>query len=256
VSSRAEDAPSAGSGAPVYVYGVVRSGALKAPDVEGVAQRSVATIEGDGLAALATELSSQPFRVRRRDLDRHLQVLEAVFEEATIVPCAFGTVLQSTESVKTDLLATRRDELLALLDRLEDRVQLNIKATYDEDTVLREVVESDAEIARLRGESRALGQAGHLANIRLGELVTTALTARAGADRQRIGDRLAAQADDVVADETTVPVVLKASFLVARDRIKSFDAALEALATDEAPRVMFESIGPLPPTAFAALEGA
>ena len=50
--------------------------------------------------------------------------------------------------------------------------------------------------------------------------------------------------------------VLKASFLVARERSKRFDAALEELAAAEAPRLTFESIGPLPPTAFAALEAA
>jgi hypothetical protein len=241
--------------APVYVYGIVRDGSTPAGGTDGVGQRPVSTIEADGLAALVSELGPEPFRVRRRDLGKHLEVLESAFREGTVVACAFGTVLQSPESVENDLLGARRDELLALLDRLDGRAQLNIRAAYDEDTVLRELVETDPAIARLREQSRALGDAAYAANIRLGEVVAGALTGRAAADRQRIGDRLAAEADDVVAEETAVPVVLKASFLVARDRLKSFDAQLEAVAAEEAPRLVFEAIGPLPPTAFATLGG-
>jgi hypothetical protein len=240
--------------APIYVYGVVRAGSVTTSDFEGVAQRPVTTIESEGVAALATELGADRFRVRRRDLDRHLQILETVFNEVTVVPCAFGMVLQSRQAVETDLLGGRRDELLALLERLDGRVQLNIKAAYDEDTIMREVVESDPEIARLREQSRALGDAAHMANIRLGEVVAAALAGRAAADRQRIGEELVTEADDVVVEEAPVPVVLKASFLVARDRLKAFDTALERLAAAEAPRLAFEAIGPLPPTAFAAVD--
>jgi hypothetical protein len=251
---QAEDPHRAETSAPIYVYGVVRASSIGELAAEGVGDGRVATIERDGLAAVTSELTEDRLRVRRRDLLRHLGVLEAAFAEATIVPCAFGMVLPSRQAVESDLLRARRDELLQLLQRLEGRVQLNIKAAYDEETILREVVEADSEIVRLRQRSRALGDAGHLANIRLGEVVASALTERRVADERRILDRLAAEADDVVVEEAPATVVLKASFLVARERSDRFDAALEALAAAEAPRLTFESIGPLPPTAFAALE--
>lgn len=242
--------------APVYVYGVVRADALDGLSVDGVADHPVSTIEGDGVAALTSELTEGRLRVRRRDLHRHLGVLEAAFAETTLVPCAFGMVLQNREAVENELLRARRAELLALLDRLEGRAQLNVTATYDEDTVLREVVQAEPEIARLREQSRALGEAGHFAGIRLGELVASALEERRAVDSRRLFDRLSAEADDSLVEEAPLPVVLKASFLVARDRSSRFEAVLEGLAAEEAPRLSFESIGPLPPTAFAALEAA
>jgi Gas vesicle synthesis protein GvpL/GvpF len=241
---------------PVYVYGIVGAGAVDTLSVDGVADRPVATIEGDGIAALTSELTEEPFRVRRRDLHRHLAVLEAAFEATTLVPCAFGMVLQSRAAVRDELLGARRTELLGLLERLDGRAQLNVTAAYDEDTVLREVVQSEPEIARLREQSRALGEAGHFAGIRLGELVAAALEARRAVDYPRLLDRLAAEADDVLVEEASLPVVLKASFLVPRKRSSGFEAALEGLAAEEAPRLSFELIGPLPPTAFAALEAA
>jgi hypothetical protein len=174
---------------PVYVYGIVRAGALDALSVDGVADRPVATIEGNGVAALTSELTEEPFRVRRRDLHRHLGALEAAFAETTLVPCAFGMVLQSREAVMDELLGARREELLGLLERLDGRAQLNVTAAYDEDTVLREVVQAEPEIALLREKSRALGEAGHFAGIRLGELVAASLEERRAVDAQRLLDR-------------------------------------------------------------------
>lgn len=202
---------------------------------------------------MTSELAEERLRVRRRDLLSHLRVLETVFAEATIVPCAFGMVMPSREAVE-NLLTARRADLLALLERLEGRVQLNVSAVYDEEAVLREIVQNEPAIARQRAQTRALGDAGHFASIRLGELVAAALEARRAADSGRLLDRLAAESEDVTVEPAGDTTVLKASFLVARDRRKRFDAALDALAAAEAPRLSFESIGPLPPTAFASLE--
>jgi Gas vesicle synthesis protein GvpL/GvpF len=235
---------------------VVASGSLQALDVEGVAGRPVSSIERDGLAAVTTELAEEKLRVRRRDLLRHLRVLEEAFERTTVVPCAFGTVLDSRQAVEEDFLDARQSELRALLERLEGRLQLNVTATYNEEAVLRAILAANPAIARLSAESRSLGDAGHFAAIRLGELVAAALGERRQADAQRLLDRLSAQADDFVAEEAPETTVLKAAFLVQRERAAAFDQALEALAEAEAPLLYFESIGPLPATAFARLEAA
>jgi len=178
-------------------------------------------------------------------------VLENVFDDTTIVPCAFGMVLPSREAVASDFLAVRRNELLELLERLDGRAQLNVTATYDEEEILREIVATDSRVARGREQTRVLGRAGHFASIQLGELVAGALAERRETDGRRLMGRLAAESEDVVAEATDDLTVLKASFLV--EGADRFDALLEQVAKDEAPRIRFEAIGPLPPTAFAEL---
>ena len=240
-----------GVAAAVYVYGVVRAGTTDARGTVGVADRPAGTIESDGLAAVVSKLTEDRLRVRRRDLLGHLRVLERVFDETTIVPCAFGMVLPSAEAVASDFLATRRNELLGLLERLEGRAQLNVSAAYDEEEILREIVATDPRIARGRQQTRALGRAGHFASIQLGELVAGVLAERRDADGRRLLGRLAEAAEDAVMEPTHDLTVLKGAFLVkGEDR---FDAVLEELAKAEAPRISFEAIGPLPPTAFAEL---
>src|ERR687883_299528 len=104
--------PAAATSTGIYVYGVVRAEDLPAVSAEGVAGRPVELVERGELAALVSALPESDLRVKRRDLQRHLKVLEEAFEETTIVPCPFGTVLRSADDVDAVLLSGRREELL------------------------------------------------------------------------------------------------------------------------------------------------
>lgn len=242
--------PSAATSTGVYVYGIVRAEELPAVSAEGVAAAPVELLERDGLAGVVSRLPEGELRVKRRDLDRHLRVLEEAFAEATIVPCPFGTVLQSEEDVE-DLLVARRDELTATLRRLDGNVQLNVNAVYDEPQLLRELVAGDSEIAGLREASDRLGDAAYYARLRLGELVATLVDARRQTDAERILSQLLDVAEEVATDPPGEYGVLKASFLLNRKRLDRFEARLEETARMEHPVITVEAIGPLPPTAFA-----
>jgi hypothetical protein len=239
---------------PIYVYGVVSAGASISLPSDGVASAETRLIESDGLAALVSSVPTERLRVRRRDLHAHLRALEQLFEQTTVVPCRFGTVLPSEEDVRQQVLEARRDELSGLLETLADRAQMNVKATYDEAEVLREVVASEPRIGQALERARKLGDAAYYENIRLGELVAARLSARRNDDAERIHARLAPLATEVAADsaEGEALVVLKASFLVERKLLERFDSELESLAKQEAPAVRFELLGPLPPTAFVS----
>src|SRR5436305_1487720 len=101
--------------APTYVYGVVARGALAELESRGVADAPVRSIVAGEVAAIVSPLPTGELRVRRRDLVGHLRVLEEAFAATTVVPCAFGMVLPSEESVRTDFLEPQQDHLLELL---------------------------------------------------------------------------------------------------------------------------------------------
>jgi hypothetical protein len=244
--------PRAPAATPTYVYGVVRSGSIGSVSSDGVSATRVAILEGDGVAALVSDLPTAELRVRRKDLRRHLDVIEEAFGTTTILPCRFGTVLDSRDSVREELLAATRDRLLAGLAQLDDRVQLNVKATYDQELLLRAVVTQNPQIARLREATRTLGGAAYAEQLQLGELVAAAVAERRDADSARILAALSREADYFSVDEPPQETGLKASFLVARDRLDAFDKALEDVAAAEQPNLRFDVIGPLPPTAFAS----
>lgn len=238
--------------APLYVYGFVRAGARPALAEEGVGGAEVTLVDGDGVGAVVSPAETGELRLKRRDLQRHLRVIEAVFAETTILPCPFGTIVDSRSELEEGVLAAARESLLAGLARLEGTVQMNVKATYDEEELLRSVVAADPEVAALRERTRAAGDAGYYDRLRLGEIVAARVGERSEADAQRLTVALARDAADVVVEQPEAGGALKASFLVERESLPRFDATLEELARAEQPLLRFEAIGPLPPTAFAA----
>jgi hypothetical protein len=236
----------------LYLYGVVATGALSGVDADGVGGAAVDTVECGRLTALVSPVSSAELRFKRRDLERHLGVLETAFAQTAILPYAFGTVAPSRDAVEEQLAGAEGERLGRALKRLDGHVQLNVKATYVEAEVLAEIVQADPETRRLRESVRQLGAAGHYEQIRLGERVAAAMDAVRQRDADRLAAALEALAVDVVYDETGDMTALKASLLVRRDRLARTERKLERLAQDESPRLVLEAVGPLPPTAFAS----
>jgi hypothetical protein len=228
----------------------VRPESVRTGSLVGIADAPVRAVESGDLAALVSTLPDSGLRLRRRDLHRHLAVLEHAFRSGTLLACRFGTVVESEDAVRRDVLDARREDLLAALRRLAGASQLNVRIAYDEDGIVAQIVAAQPAIAALSGEARRLGDAGHFARIRVGELVAHALAERRERDRVRLLDRLVRVAEDVVTEPADELTALKASFLVLDP--ERFDRELEALATEERAVMRVESIGPLPPTAFVA----
>jgi hypothetical protein len=231
-----------------YVYGIVPAGAVDSIASTGIRGAAVTVLEEDGVAALVSDMPEDGLRVTRKDLRRHLEVIDEAFRETTILPCPFGTTVDSREAVVEEVLRAKRDALSAGLTDLEGTFQLNVKVRHDEDALLREIVAADPVIARLRLDA-ADDDSIYGARLELGRRVAAAVEAHRAADGARLLDALAAEALDAAA-EPDDSLVLKAAFLVAAAKRARFDAALDRLAEAEQQRLRFEVIGPLPPTAF------
>jgi len=205
----------------------------------------------DGVAALVSE-SPGNVRAKRRDLLAHFEVLGAAFEHGTVLPLQFGIVFDDEEALVRDFLAPRHKELSKLLRALEDQVELRVTAHYREDAILAEIVRQNGRVARLREATRTGG--GHPALVELGELVAAEVQARTARDLRALLEQLQPLAVQYrFEDEPIEYQLLRGSFLVERRRVAKFDAALEAFAADNAGRIDFKYVGPLPPHSFVEL---
>jgi hypothetical protein len=232
--------------APAYVYGITWADGVL-PAAQGVGDASVEAIEHGELAALVSELPSAEIRARRRDLLRHADVLQQAFERQTVVPLGFGTVFASGDDVVSGLLEQRYEELVALLQRLDGLVELTVRAFYDEDAVLAEIVRDDPAVAALRGRP------GHRAELQLGEAVAAALAGRRNRDADEIVATLSATAREVVVEERVAEFeVVRAAFLVDRSAADELDARADELAQRFDGVVRFKLTGPLPPHHFVS----
>ena len=234
-----------------YVYGVVRAGSMDAVDVEGVGGSDVAVIGHGNLAALVSFVPAVDRRMSRRDLHRHLGVLEAAFAKTTVLPFRFGSAVESVDALEQDVLAANSAAFLSALEHLQGCMQFNVKAEYVEEAMLKAIVVPDRRIADLRERTQRLGDAGYYERLELGERVAAAIAERRQQDAAGILDALEEEAVDVAVEEPGEASALKAAFLVHEDRRDAFDRKLDAIARERQATLRFEVIGPLPPTSFA-----
>ncbi len=231
-----------------YVYGIV-PGSATVPDLEESATMSDGPrVLADGPVGAVVE-AIDPDRPlgRRRDLVAHSTVLNAVALEGPVLPMRFGSVVHDEAAVVEELLRPNREHFLDLLEQVSGKVQLNLRARSELDTVLAEVVSGNREVAELRRRTADLPEdATHYERIRLGELVAHEVDARRQRDAQVVLDVLAPHAlDHVVRDSSGMDAVTEVAFLVPADDHSALEQAAEALAEEMAGRVRLSLLGPL-----------
>jgi len=245
--------------AAVYVYGIASAAErveVKAPAVGGSDATVRWVVHGD-LTALVSDVEPGPLTAAG-DLRAHWRVLEEVASKATVVPVRFGTVVESDDAVVDHLLAPRHDRLAAQLADLSGKVQLSVKCFYDEERLLRGVVQGSPGVARLSKRVRGRPPAAtYYDRIRLGELVAGEVEQARERDTALVLGQLMPLAVDARREPgSTADSAVNVAFLVERERVEEFSAAVAQLSDEVQGRMRLRYIGPLPPYSFAEEETA
>jgi hypothetical protein len=181
---------------------------------------------------------------RAADLVGHDRVLAQLVTSGTaVLPFRFGAVVTDEDAVVTGLLEPNHDEFAAALRTLDGRVQYMLKARYEQDAALLEVLERHPEIDALRrkGDYASLNE-----KIRLGELVVSALAEMRPGDAAALLVVLALRSADMRVHEPSEPdEVLNVAFLVDHERIAAFEQAVESVAHEAAGRIRIRLVGPV-----------
>lgn len=243
----------------VYVYGIAPAAQgtdVEAPGVGGPETGVRRIVHGD-LVALVSDVERGPLTAAR-DLRAHWRVLEEVAGKTTVLPVRFGTLMDSDDAVVEEFLAPRHDRLAAQLQELAGKVQLTVKAFYDEEKLLRGVVQGSSAVARLsRGVRGKPEAATYYERIRLGELVAAEVDDARERDAAMLMGRLEPLA---VATHREPPSTrdgaVNAAFLVERERVDEFSRAVAELSREVEGRMRLRYVGPLPPYSFVTEETA
>ncbi len=236
----------------VYVYGVVAAADAAAVAGAGVDGCTVRAVCGDRLGALVSDLDAQSLSAASA-VRAHWRVLDRAAEQTTVVPARFGTVLEDDDAVRRDLLAANAEQLQHLLRSLAGRVQLKVEGRYEEDRLLRAIVQSSPGIAALRRRVQdRSAAAGYYDRIRLGEAIVAAVERRRAADTDRARAVLAPLAEvDRIEEARTPDTAFSLAFLVEREAVEAFGAGVAALRGELGDAVAIRYVGPLPAYSFA-----
>ncbi|MEU4808725.1 GvpL/GvpF family gas vesicle protein [Nocardia fluminea] len=233
----------------VYVYGIVPADVEPEPHATGVGDPpgEVAVVRHGEVAALVSTLASDRPLGTPQDLTAHAELLDGSAAVAPVLPLRFGAVMTDAEAVASELLAANEAEFRAALAELEGRGQFVVKARYVEDTLLRELLEENAEAARLRAEIRDKPQdATRNARIALGELVNQAIEAKRAEDTRAVVaelERLEPLVNQRAPTDEEDAVHL--AVLIELDRQPELEETLRGLARNWDGRVEMTLLGPM-----------
>jgi hypothetical protein len=239
-----------------YVYGLMPADAELPDDLVGIGPSGrVSKITHGKLAAIVSDVPMDRPLGTRDDLIGHEAVVDQVAAQTAVLPMRFPAVVEEAGVVE-ELLEPHHDKFLEILAGLANRVQYTLKGRYLEDTVLREVLDSDEEIRALREKVHELPEdASYYDRVKLGELVVGALEDRREFDASRMLERIAPTVVDTVQHQPASPEdVINAAFLVERNREREFSVAVEEVGREYDGQVRLRLLGPLAPYDFVPAE--
>lgn len=237
-----------------YLYCITRGREPRRLTAPGIGGRGdvVHTLHYEDLAAVVSDSPIVEYDNSRRNMIAHTAVLEEAMCETTILPVRFGIIATDEAAIREYILRRRYDELSALLQGMEGRVELGLKAFWREDVIFNEIVDANPSIRQLR--DRLAGRSveeTYYERIKLGELVEAAMNRRRNEDADLILNRLRPLAEETRTNQViTEKMVLNAAFLVERDREALFDLAVQQLDSDIGRRMQFKYVGVAPPYNF------
>ena len=239
-----------------YVYGVVS--ARTHPEGTGIGSRPVELVPEGNVAALVSAVPSEEFAeasLRERLNDRawlertareHEETLERVLARTPVIPFRLCTVYESREHV-AEFLSAHGPALAGLLERLDGRVELGVKAYFVAAAPEREEAQSgrDYLLRRQREREEAEEAARFKAECAWASHEALAAAAEEARANPPQPPELSGRSDEML---------LNGAYLVRRDDGRLTEAVAE-LRSRYGPRgVTYEVTGPWPPYNFVPPE--
>lgn len=228
----------------LYLYGVVR-GDHPAPKAGGIGSppARVQVIGSNEVAVAASDIEGDT-ELKEPDAHAHLGVLIDLLSRGPVLPLRMGTVAPDEAAVRSELLDPATSELLARLEVLDGRVEVQLDVDDDESSALAELAgefEPDARSAGDFAERLELGR-------QVGELLVDR--------RRRLGEQILEEFRELAVDDVPRAVlkgpedpVLRWAFLIEAKDIGRFDDTVGRLR-NRYPGVAIRHVGPLPAAHF------
>ncbi|MET7986138.1 MULTISPECIES: GvpL/GvpF family gas vesicle protein [unclassified Streptomyces] len=235
----------------VYVYSITfKDHPLRLDGLKGVgaSPSPLRTVTAGPLCAVVSE-APEELRPKRRDISAHQAVQQRLLADGTVLPLRFGYTAPDEDAVK-EALEQRGDEYAEGLRRVEGCAEYNLKASQDEEMLLREILEQSESTRQLNQAIRD-GTAGPDAPLRLGELVAGEVRARQEALASGVIEALRPFAREIDSSPPAGTDFLSVSFLVSDEQDELFLATELSLAHQMGEGFEFRLNGPLPPYSFS-----
>jgi hypothetical protein len=232
-----------------YLYCIIDSDQERNFGPIGVGGRGdeVQTINYDSVNVVVSNHRVGKLKVDRKSLVNHEKVIERVMQEYhSVIPIRYGTVASSAGEVR-DLLYSQYGEIKSLLTRMAYKIELGVKAVWQNmDVIFEELVKEYREVREAKEKfKRSGGRVG--SRIEIGRLVEKSLLKKKEKEVEKIIESLESLMSDYKLNPTFGDeMFMNAAFLVDKNRESNFDKKMDQLNQKYKDRIKFKYIGPLP----------
>ena len=242
-----------------YLYCFIKCPEEKEFAVDGIreAGNRVYTINHLDLAAVVSDSPNvKEYKLNRENTTRHELVLGKVLEDFTVLPVGFGTVTEGTEQIREKVLKKNYEELHRLLDEMDGKVELTLKALWKDNRIIhQEVLKVDPAIkSRLnRVVSSGKMELSQLiiSSTELGKRLVSAIDKIKERQVEKLLEPLEGETLDKRLKKPFSPLmILNAAFLINRDKEDVFDRRVNELDQKYGRDIKFIYTGPLAPYSF------
>ncbi|MFD8815380.1 GvpL/GvpF family gas vesicle protein, partial [Streptomyces sp. NPDC059627] len=231
----------------VYIYSITgKQHPLRLDGLNGVGEPPAAlrTVTAGPLCAVVSD-APEDLRPKRRDVIAHQEVQQRLMADGTVLPMRFGLVAENDEAVQVALEQNASD-YTDRLQTLEGCTEYHLKASQDEDALLRQILRESDVARELNAEIRG-GTAAPDASLRLGELVAQEVQARQEALAAGVVEALRSFARALDSSQPTGSDFLSVSFLVTEDQEEAFLTTELSVAHKNGEDLNLPKKGPQPP---------
>jgi hypothetical protein len=236
-----------------YLYGIIKEPQSRTFEFRGLEDAAVYTINHQDLAAVVSDIAQSEIDPTRKNVMAHTMVQDGLLKKYSIIPMGFGIVATGESSV-SGMLEKNYPALVSELQRLADKIEVELKIFWDDKALVNENRELVNKIqSRVKSASsvlesqRLLSEAGmQIEKIVLGLKSKYVDQIYTSLKKLALESRLNSC--------TGIKMLLNASFLIERKSETDFVEMVRHLDTKFQGNVNFKYIGPLSPYNFVNIK--
>jgi hypothetical protein len=235
-----------------YIYGIIQEPEPRKFSFSGIGDAAVYTINHREVAAVISDTGLEEIDPTRKNVRAHTVVQDELLKKYTLLPMGFGMISASQDDV-LKLLEKNYQGITHELKRLADKVEVELKVSWDQEAMIKELQGSNDDLTRLKLKIKDASspiEAQRLM-IEAGKLVERIALDWKGRYANRVYAILKRLALDAKLNNTLgVNNILNASFLIERANENGFQKEVYKLDSEYQGKINFKYVGPLAPYSF------
>jgi hypothetical protein len=154
----------------IYLYAAVGASTTQGYGSIGIDEGKVYSITEGHVSAIASDITAKKIRPERRHLAAHQGVLKRLMEDTTPLPVSFGVIADSPDAIKK-ILSRNQEVFLKELRRVEGRIEMGIRVTWDVSNIFEYFIEIHPELRSARDQFfGTYGEPTHEDKLELGRM--------------------------------------------------------------------------------------